>query len=61
MDVYTVRAAKPEEQRELTRLCVCATMQAGHDDAFIDRTMPALTITIPLTAGGLVYTAPMSV
>jgi hypothetical protein len=28
MDIYTVREAKPEEQRELTRLCVRATMSA---------------------------------
>jgi N-acetylglutamate synthase-like GNAT family acetyltransferase len=44
MDVYTVREAKPEEQRELTRLCVGATMQAGYDEAFIDRSMPVLTL-----------------
>jgi len=48
MGVYTVREAKPEEQGQLTRLCVRATMHAGHDEAFIDRTMPALTITVPL-------------
>ena len=48
MDVYTVREAKPEEQRELTRLCVRATMLAGYDEAFIDRPMPGLTITLPL-------------
>lgn len=48
MDIYTVREAKPEEQRELTRLCVRATMHAGHDEAFIDRSMPGLTITLPL-------------
>lgn len=43
----TVRRAKPEEQRELTRLCVRATLRAGHDEAFIDRAMPALTVTLP--------------
>jgi N-acetylglutamate synthase-like GNAT family acetyltransferase len=48
MDVYTVREAKSEEQRELTRLVVRATMQAGYDEAFIDRSMPGLTITLPL-------------
>jgi predicted N-acetyltransferase YhbS len=44
---YTVREARPEEQRELTRLCVRATLQAGYDDAFIDCAMPALTVTLP--------------
>ena len=57
MGVYTVRQAKPEEQRELTRLCVRATMHAGHDEAFIDRTMPALTITVPLIAANCVQVA----
>ena len=57
MDVYTVRQAKPEEQRDLTRLCVRATMQAGHDEAFIDRTMPALTITVPLISANCVQVA----
>src|SRR3954454_20479002 len=57
MDVYTVRAAKLEEQRELTRLCVRATMHAGHDEVFIDRTMPALTITVPLIAADCVQVA----
>ena len=36
MDVCTVREAKPEEQRELTRLCVRAAMHAGYDEAFIE-------------------------
>jgi GNAT superfamily N-acetyltransferase len=57
MDVCTVREAKPEEQRELTRLCVRATMHAGHDEAFIDRTMPALTITVPLISANCVQVA----
>lgn len=57
MGVYTVRQAKPEEQRELTRLCVRATMHAGHDEAFIDRTMPALTITVPLISANCVQVA----
>jgi len=48
VDMYTVREARPEEQRELTRLCVRATTQAGYDEAFIDRSMPGLTITLPL-------------
>jgi hypothetical protein len=47
MQVYSVRDAKPDEQRELTRLCVRATMQAGYDEAFIDRAMPGLTVTLP--------------
>jgi hypothetical protein len=46
--------AKPEEQRELTRLCVRATMHAGYDEAFIDRVMPGLTITLPMVTGGCV-------
>ena len=57
MDVYTVREAKPEEQRELTRLCVRATMHAGHDEAFIDRAMPGLTITLPLISADCVQVA----
>jgi GNAT superfamily N-acetyltransferase len=57
MDVYTLRQAKPEEQRELTRLCVRATMHAGHDEAFIDRTMPALTITVPFINANCVQVA----
>jgi GNAT superfamily N-acetyltransferase len=57
MDVYTVREAKPEEQRALTRLCVRATMHAGHDEAFIDRTLPALTITVPLISTNCVQVA----
>ena len=48
---------QPEEQRELTRLCVRATMQAGYDEAFIDRTMPALTITVPLISANCVQVA----
>jgi GNAT superfamily N-acetyltransferase len=61
MDVYTVREAKLEEQRELTRLCVRATMHAGHDDAFIERTMPALTITVPLISANCVQVAEDSI
>lgn len=57
MDVYAVRAAKPEEQRALTRLCVRATMHAGYDEAFIDRTLPALTITVPLLGANFVQVA----
>jgi len=34
MGAYTVRDAKPEEQRELTRLVVSATMHAGHDGSY---------------------------
>ena len=39
MVVYKVRLAKAEEQRELTRLSVRATMHAGYDEEFIDRSM----------------------
>jgi GNAT superfamily N-acetyltransferase len=55
--LYSVRSALPEDQRELTRLRVRATMRAGYDDAFIDRAMPALTMTIPLISGGCVQLA----
>jgi GNAT superfamily N-acetyltransferase len=54
---YLVRDGRPEEQRELTRLCVRATMQAGYDDGFIDRAMPGLTVTMPLITGGCVQVA----
>jgi len=57
MQVYSVREANPHEQRELTRLCVRATMQAGYDEAFIDRAMPVLTVTLPLITGGCVQVA----
>jgi GNAT superfamily N-acetyltransferase len=57
MQVYSVRDARPDEQRELTRLCVRATMQAGYDEAFIDRVMPGLTVTLPLITGGCVQVA----
>jgi GNAT superfamily N-acetyltransferase len=56
-ELYSIRGGKPEEQRDLTRLCVRATMHAGYDDAFIDRAMPALTITLPLIAAGCVRVA----
>jgi hypothetical protein len=54
MSSYTVRDATVNEQRELTQLCVRATMCSGYDEAFIDRVMPGLTITVPLIAGGCV-------
>jgi len=57
LEDYSVRNAKPEEQRQLTRLCVRATMHAGYDDAFVDRVMPGLTMTIPLISGGCVQVA----
>jgi GNAT superfamily N-acetyltransferase len=57
MGVYTVRQAKPEEQRELTRLSVRATMHAGYDEAFIDRSMPSLTITLPMISANYVQVA----
>jgi N-acetylglutamate synthase-like GNAT family acetyltransferase len=57
MDAYEVREARPEDQRELTRLCVRATMHAGYDEAFIDRSMPSLTVTLPLISGDFVRVA----
>ena len=57
MDFYTVREARPEEQRELTRLCVRATMHSGYDEEFIDRSMPSLTVTLPLISGDFVRVA----
>ena len=57
MDLYTVREARPEEQRELTRLCLRATMHSGYDEEFIDRSMPSLTITLPLISGDFVRVA----
>jgi GNAT superfamily N-acetyltransferase len=57
MSPYSVRDATVDEQRELTRLCVRATMQSGYDQAFIDRVMPGLTMTVPLIAGGCVQVA----
>lgn len=57
VDGYSVRQAKPEEQRELTRLSVRATMHAGYDEAFIDRTIPSLTITVPMISGNWVQVA----
>jgi GNAT superfamily N-acetyltransferase len=55
--LYSVRNAKLEEQRDLSRLCVRATIHAGHDEAFIDRAVPALTITVPAITGGSVQVA----
>jgi len=37
--------------------CVRATMQAGYDEAFIDRAMPGLTVTLPLITAGCVQVA----
>ena len=54
---YSIRIAQPDEQRELTRLCVRATLQAGYDEAFIDRVMPGLTMTVPLITGGCAHVA----
>ena len=56
MPPYSVRDATPDEQRELT-LCVRATMQAGYDQAFIDRAIPGLTVTLPLITAGCVRVA----
>src|SRR5436309_157940 len=49
--------AMAEGRGELTRLCVRATRRAGYDEAFIDRAMPALTITLPLISAGCVLVA----
>ena len=38
MQLYSIREARPDEQRELTRLCVRATLHVGYDEAFIDVT-----------------------
>ena len=57
MPPYSVRDATTDEQRELTRLCVRATMQTGYDQAFIDRAIPGLTVTQPLITGGYVQVA----
>ena len=37
-----------------------ATLHAGYDEAFIDRAMPGLTITLPAIAGGRVQAAEQS-
>jgi GNAT superfamily N-acetyltransferase len=57
VESYSVRNARPEEQRQLTRLCVRATMHTGYDEAFIDRALPGLTVTVPLISGGCVQVA----
>jgi GNAT superfamily N-acetyltransferase len=57
MPAYSIRDATTDEQRELTRLCVRATMQAGYDQAFIDRAIPGLTVTLPLITAGCVQVA----
>jgi GNAT superfamily N-acetyltransferase len=57
MERYWIREAAEGEQRELTRLCVRATRHAGYDDAFIERAMPALTISLPLISAGFVQLA----
>jgi GNAT superfamily N-acetyltransferase len=57
MEPCRIRNAEPIEQRELTRLVVRATRHAGYDEAFIDRAMPALTVTLPLITVGAVQVA----
>jgi GNAT superfamily N-acetyltransferase len=57
MGDYSTRQARPEEQGELTRLAVRATKHAGHDEAFIDRTIPALAVTVPMIGGQWVQVA----
>jgi N-acetylglutamate synthase-like GNAT family acetyltransferase len=57
MERYVIREARRSEQRELTRLCVRATLKAGYDEAFIDRVMPALTVTLPAIDANAVQVA----
>jgi N-acetylglutamate synthase-like GNAT family acetyltransferase len=57
VEPFSIRNAQPDEQRELTHLCVRATVQAGYDEAFIGRVMPGLTMTVPLITGGCVQVA----
>ena len=57
MQAYTIREAQAQDQRELTRLCVRATIHAGQDEAFIDRIMPVLTISLPMIGSGCVQVA----
>jgi N-acetylglutamate synthase-like GNAT family acetyltransferase len=57
MEPCRIRNAEPTEQRELTRLVVRATLHAGYDEAFIERAMPALTVTLPLITVGAVQVA----
>jgi GNAT superfamily N-acetyltransferase len=60
MQPYSIRNAKPEEQRELTNLVVRATLHAGYDEDFIARSMPGLTITLPRITAGDVQVAELS-
>jgi GNAT superfamily N-acetyltransferase len=46
MEGFSLRQARPEERIDLTRLCVRATRHLGYDDAFIERIMPQLTVTL---------------
>jgi GNAT superfamily N-acetyltransferase len=61
MESYSIRNAKPHEQRDLTRLWVRATLEVGYDDTFIERVMPSLTttgaISLPLITEGAVQVA----
>ena len=57
MGDYSIRQAKPEEQRELTRLTVRATRHAGYDEEFVDRTIPSLMVTLPMISGQWVQVA----
>ena len=41
-------------------MCVRATMHAGYDEAFVDRPIPGLTVTLPLIAGGCVQVAQLA-
>jgi len=60
MKPYSIRGAKREEQRALTRLIVRATLHSGYDDAFIDRARPGLTISLNGIVTGNVQVAEQS-
>jgi hypothetical protein len=60
MKPYSIRGAKREEQRALTRLIVRATQHSGFDDAFIDRARPALAVSLNGIVTGNVQVAEQS-
>jgi hypothetical protein len=60
MKPYSIRGAKREEQRALTRLIVRATLHSGYDEAFIDRARPALTVSLDGIVTGSVQVAEQS-
>ena len=60
MKPYSIRGAKREEHRALTRLIVRATQHSGFDDAFIDRARPALAVSLNGIVTGNVQVAEQS-